>query len=315
VPKIGLVGFGGIGIELAKALVNDPTIHSDIVAFDRKEAIETVPGPIMGAYHEINDAIGILEKRDTLTVTHDIKKLKGCDAIIFTAGLPRTADQSRADLIGVNIPIVGGICDKLKDACPDTFLIMVTNPLDAMVELAFRRLGFPPDRIVGQAGVLDTGRFTIQASLASGVPASQISTLVLGGHGPSMVPVYSQASVAGRPLSDVVASDKIEEITGEVRGRGAFIIRQQGRSAIFSTAVASIRMLKAYLFDTAELMAGCARLQGEYGYSDVFAGVPVEISAKGVRVVEIDLNDEEKAALANSVEKVNEVVAELDQAT
>jgi malate dehydrogenase len=239
----------------------------------------------------------------------------GSDAIIFTAGLPRRADQTRADLIGVNIPIVGGICEKLKDICPDTFVIMVTNPLDAMVELAYRKLGFPPERIVGQAGILDTGRFRIQASMMTNESCSKIQTIVLGGHGPSMVPVFSHAWVGYRPLKEYVGEEKAELITKNVRERGRYIITQKGHSSTFPTALACAKMLKAYLCDTKEIMACCTRLQGEYGYKDIFAGVPTEISAKGVKPVEISLTVEEKAALDASIAKVREIVEELNQLT
>lgn len=313
--KIGLIGFGEVGIETAKALVQDPVMTYDIVAFDRKEAIEKVPGLLKGNYEDILDGIGVLGYGHTLTLTDKLEELAGSDAIIFSAGRPRTADMSRADLIGANIPIVGGICEKLKDICPDTFLIMVANPLDAMVELAYRKLGFPPERIVGQAGVLDTGRFRIQASMKTGEPCTKIDTIVLGGHGPSMVPVYSHALVGYRPLKDCVSAQKVETITQNVRGRGKYIITQKGHSSTFPTGLCAMKMLKAFLCDTKEIMACCTRLQGEYGHRDVFAGVPTEISAKGVRPVEIALTDDEKAALDKSVAAVREIVAELDQLT
>jgi malate dehydrogenase len=314
-PKIGLIGFGEIGIELAKVLIQDPVTTYDIVAFDRKEAIEKVPGMLKGNYEDILDGIGVSGRGHTLSMTHEIGDLAGSDAIIFSAGLPRGADQTRADLIGANIPIVGGICEKLKSVCPDTFLIMVANPLDAMVELAYRKLGASPSRIVGQAGVLDTGRFTIQASLATGQPCSKISTIVLGGHGPSMVPVYSHALVGYKALKDTLPEDKVEAVTKSVRGRGKFIITQKGHSSSFPTALAAVKMLKAYLGDTKEIMACCTRLQGEYGHKDVFAGVPTQISAKGVKPVEIALAADEKTALDASISGVREIVAELDELT
>ena len=312
--KIGLVGFGGIGIEAAKALVQDPNLTCDIVAFDRKEAIEQVPGAQAGAYEELLDAIGILQTADTVRLTADAKDLEGCDAIIFTAGLPRRADQTRADLIGINIPIVGGLTSAVGDACKGAFMIMVTNPLDAMVELAYRNLGYPQSHVVGQAGVLDTGRFTIQAALATESPASQVDTVVLGGHGPTMVPVYSQASVGHKPLGSLLSDNQIEEITASVRSRGRTIIQRQGRSAIFSTALAAVKMAKAYLLDQRIVVPACTRLNGEYGYDGLFAGVLTEIDANGARPVEIPLSESEKAAFDHSVNAVREVVAELNAA-
>jgi malate dehydrogenase len=313
--KIGLVGFGGIGVEAAKALVQDPNLTCDIVAFDRKEAIEQVPGIQAGAYEELLDAIGILQTADTIQLTSDVHDLKGCDAIIFTAGLPRRADQTRADLIGINIPIVGGLTRAVGDACTGAFMIMVTNPLDAMVELGYRNLGYPASHVVGQAGVLDTGRFTIQAALATQRPASQVDTVVMGGHGPTMVPVYSQATVSNKPLGSLLSESQIEEITASVRARGRTIIQRQGRSAIFSTALAAVKMVKAYLLDQRIVVPACTRLSGEYGYDGLFAGVLTEIDAQGARPVEIPLSDSEKAAFDHSVNAVREVVAELDAAS
>jgi malate dehydrogenase len=312
--KIGLVGFGGIGIEAAKALVQDPNLTCDIVAFDRQEAIEQVPGAQVGAYEEMLDAIGILQTADTIQLTHNVNDLAGCDAIIFTAGVPRRADQSRSDLIGINANIVGGLTKAMGEVCQGTFTVMVSNPLDAMVELAYRNLRAPSTHVVGQAGVLDTGRFTIQASLASGRPASQVNTLVMGGHGPTMVPVYSTSQVAHKPLNDVLSGEQIETITASVRARGRTIIQRQGRSAIFSTAIAAAKMVKAYLLDTREIMPACVRLNGEYGYDGVYAGVPAVIGADGVKAVEIPLSADERAAFDASVTAVREVVAELDAA-
>jgi len=313
--KIGLIGFGGIGIEAAKALVQDPTLTCDIVAFDRKEAIEQVPGPQAGAYAEIIDTIGILQTADTIRLTSNMADLAGCDAIIFTAGLPRRGDQTRADLIGINVPIVGGLCKELGKVAQGAFLVMVTNPLDAMVEIAFRYTGFPATHIVGQAGVLDTGRFTAQASLATGKPASQVDTIVMGGHGPTMVPVYSASRVAYKPLQSQLDESKVEEITEEVRKRGKTVILQQGRSAIFSTAVASVKMVKAYLHDTREILPAATRLNGEYGYSDIYGGVPTLFSREGVRAVEIPLTESEKAGFDSSMDAVKAILSELDAAS
>jgi malate dehydrogenase len=310
--RIGLIGFGGIGIEVAKALVQDPFLTCDIVAFDRKEAIEQVPGAQVGAYEEILDAIGILQNADTISITSDLNDLEGCETFIFTAGLPRRADQSRSDLIGVNVAIVGGITEKLGQVAPDALMIMVTNPLDAMVELAYRNLGYADHKIVGQAGVLDTGRFTIAAALASGKPASQVDTIVMGGHGPTMVPVYSAARAAYKPLSECLSDGVIQEITQAVRARGKTIIQRQGRSAVFSTALAAVKMAKAYLLDTKVILPACTRLHGEYGYDGIFAGVPTLFSRNGVQAVEIPLSAQEKGALDESISAVRQVVAELD---
>ena len=311
--RIGLVGFGGIGIELAKILVYDPTITADIVAYDIPQALEQVPGLQRGAFAEIVDAIGILGGGDSIELTSDAKELSGCDVIIFTAGRPRTADMDRIDLVSVNVKIVGPLCETLGQVAPDAFMIMVTNPLDIMVELAYRKLGFADNMIVGQAGVLDTGRLRYQASAHTGVPCSQISALVLGGHGPTMVPCFSQCQVAHKPLTEWVDAGKIKAIHEEVADRGRTVIKQQGRSAIYSTAIAATRMAKAFLLDTKEIMACCTRLNGEYGASGLFAGVPTQISRQGVKPIEVPLAPEDKEKLDFSITKVREEVALLDK--
>jgi malate dehydrogenase len=310
--KIGLVGFGGIGIEAAKALVLDPNLVCDIVAFDRPEAMSQVPGPQVGAYEEILDAIGILKTGHTIRLTSDVKDLAGMDAIIFTAGLPRRADQSRADLIGLNVPIVGALAKQIGEVAQGAFVVMVTNPLDAMVELAFRNLGFPESHVIGQAGVLDTGRFNIQAALATGTPASQVDSVVLGGHGPEMVPIYSAAKVAYKPLADVVSAETMAKITKDVRDRGRTIIQRQGRSATFSTAIAAVRMVKAYLLDTREILPSCTRLNGEFGYNGIYGGVPTVISRSGAKAIEIPLTASEKKAFDESMDATKAIIAELD---
>jgi malate dehydrogenase len=311
--RIGLVGFGGIGVELAKVLVSDPAITADIVAYDIPQAIEQVPGLQRGAYAEIVDAIGILGGGDSIKLTSNAKDLAGSEVIIFTAGRPRTADMDRIDLVGVNVKIVGPLCETIKEVAPNAFMIMVTNPLDIMVELAYRTLGFADNMIVGQAGVLDTGRLRYQASEKTGVPCSQISALVLGGHGPTMVPCFSQCNVAHKPVSTLVDDATLKVMHEEVADRGRTVIKQQGRSAIYSTAVAAAKMAKAYLLDTKEVMACCTRLNGEYGASGLFAGVPTEISANGVKPVEVPLAGEDKAKLDASIEKVKEEVALLEK--
>lgn len=309
--KIALVGFGGIGIEAAKIIVQDPSLTCDIVAYDRQEAIDTVPGPVAGAYEEILDGIGIMQTGHTIKLTSNIDEIEGSDVIIFTAGLPRKAGQSRADLIQANTAIVGPIAEKIKEVAPGAFLIMITNPLDAMVELTFRKTGFSPNMIVGQAGVLDTGRLVIEASLATKIPCSQISGFVMGGHGPQMVPVYSQTIVANKPLSDYVSEADLEGIAERVADRGATIIKRQGRSAVFSTALAIIKMARSYLLDLRLALPAAARLSGQYGVKDLFVGTMAEISAKGVRVLDVPITDKEKGLLDKSIEATRAVVADL----
>jgi malate dehydrogenase len=309
--KIALIGFGGIGMEAAKIIVQDPTLTCDLICYDRREAVEAVPGPIAGLYEELIDAVGILNYGHTVRLTSDIEDVRDADVIIFTAGLPRKQGQSRADLIGVNTQIVGKLAESIGRVAPGAFLIMVTNPLDAMVELAYRKSGLPVNRVVGQAGVLDTGRLVIEAANAAGTTPSQVQAVVLGGHGPQMVPLYSHTQVRGRPLSEFVSEGDIEAISARVADRGATIIKKQGRSATFSTAIAAVKMARSYLLDLRILLPAAARLSGEYGIRDLFVGVMTEISRKGVQVVEIPLTEGERLLFNQSVEETRSIVSEL----
>lgn len=309
--KIGLVGFGGIGMEAAKMIVQDRSLTCDLICYDRKEAIEADPSPIAGLYEELRDAIGILNGGHRVRLTHNIDDLAGADAMIFTAGLPRKQGQSRADLIGANTETVGPIAERIGKIAPNTFLIMVTNPLDAMVELAFRRSGLPQSHVVGQAGVLDTGRLVIEAADAAGAHASEVSAVVLGGHGPQMVPIFSKTRIAEKPLSDFVDGAEISAIAARVADRGATIIKKQGRSATFSTATAAVKMLRAYLLDQRLLLPAAARLNGEYGVENLFVGVMTEISGNGVKVIDIPITAEEMALFEKSVQETRSIVSEL----
>jgi len=309
--KISLVGFGGIGVEAAKIIVQDPTLCCNLVCYDRKEAIEADPSPIAGAYEEMRDAIGILETGHCITMTSNIDDIADSDVIVVTAGLPRKQGQSRADLINDNAATIGPIAEKIGKLAPNTFLIMVTNPLDAMVELAYRRSGLPVHMVVGQAGVLDTGRLTMEAARAAKSYPSQTRSVVLGGHGPQMVPIYSHTAVAGKPLSDYIDQKEMDAISERVADRGATIIKKQGRSATFSTATAAVKMVRSFILDERKALPAAARLNGEYGIKDLFVGVMTEISRKGVKVLEIPLTADEREKFNKSVEETRKIVGEL----
>ncbi|MDH5655912.1 MAG: malate dehydrogenase [Spirochaetia bacterium] len=309
--KISLVGFGGIGIEAAKIIIQDPSLCCNLVCYDRKEAIDADPSPIAGAYEEMRDAIGIQESGHCIHLTSNLDDVADSDVIIVTAGLPRKQGQSRADLINDNAATIGPIAEKIGKIAPNVFLIMVTNPLDAMVELAYRKSGLPVHMVVGQAGVLDTGRLTMEAAHAAKSYASQTQSVVLGGHGPQMVPIYSHTYISGKPISDYVDQKELDAIEARVADRGATIIKKQGRSATFSTAMAAVKMVRSYILDQRKALPAAARLNGEYGVKDLFVGVITEISRKGVKVLEIPLSNEEKNKFNKSVEETRKIVAEL----
>jgi malate dehydrogenase len=249
-----------------------------------------------------------MQSGHTIKMTSNLDEIAGSDVIIFTAGLPRKAGQSRADLIKINTGIVGPIVEKIKNVAPKTFLIMVTNPLDAMVDLAFRKTGFPAEMVVGQAGVLDTGRLVIETSLATKVPACQVNAVVLGGHGPQMVPIFSHTTAANKPLASYISAAEMDAMGQRVADRGATIIQRQGRSAVFSTALAIIKMVKSYLLDLRLALPATARLTGQYGVKDIYVGVMTEISAKGVKVLDLSLTDQEKVLLEKSIEATKAIL-------
>jgi malate dehydrogenase len=243
--------------------------------------------------------------------TNTISDIEGADVCIVTSGIARKPGMSRDDLIKTNAEIVRSVGEGIRKYAPESFVIVVTNPLDAMTWLMQKATGFPASRVVGMAGVLDSARYRAFLAEALGVSVASVSALVLGGHGDDMVPLRAFTSVNGVPISHLLSSDELDAIEKRVRGAGAEVIALlKTGSAFYSPAASAIEMAESYLHDQKKLIAAAAQCNGEFGISGgIYIGVPVILGAKGVeKIVEVELTDAEKKELQASVERVKGLI-------
>ncbi len=304
--KICLIGGGQIGGILA--LLAAQKEMGDVVIVDIPDKESVVQGKAL----DLAESTPVLGCDASLSGTADWSKIKDSDVNIITAGLPRKPGMSREDLLDTNIKIITNVAENVKKYAPNSFNIVVTNPLDAMVYSFYKLTGFPKNRVVGMAGLLDTSRFRSFVAMELGVSVEDIAGTVLGGHGPTMVPLPRLVTVGGIPLTEMMSQDKIDAIVDRTRKAGTEIVGLlKNGSAYFSPAASSIAMAESYLKDKKRIFPCAALCEGEYGIKGYFIGIPVMIGAKGVeKIFEIKLTDEEKAALANSLEAVKKAVAE-----
>jgi malate dehydrogenase len=306
--KIGLVGAGNIGGTLAHLAALKQL--GDVVLFD---VVEGLP---QGKALDISQSLAIEKIDASVKGTNDYKDLDGADVVIVTAGIARKPGMSRDDLVATNTGIISTVAENLKKFCPNAFVIVITNPLDAMVWVMQQKTGFAPNKVVGMAGVLDSARFSYFLAEALGTSQQDISTFVLGGHGDTMVPVVKYSTVGGIPLPDVVkmgkiSQDALDKMVQRTRDGGAEIVGLlKTGSAFYAPAAAAIRMATSYLKDEKQLLPAAAYLNGQYGQKDIYVGVPCVIGAKGVeQIVEIELPEEQKKQFEHSVAAVRELVA------
>ncbi len=301
--KIGLIGAGNIGGELARLCANKEL--GDVVLFDIPAKENFAKGKALDL--EQNGAI--LGYDSSVRGSANWEDLKGADVLIVTAGIPRKPGQSRDDLVAVNLPIIRDVANNAKKYCPDAFVIVISNPLDAMVYEYKRVTGCDKSKIAGMAGVLDSARFQLFLAREAGVSLKDVRAMVLGGHGDDMVPVLSMTTINGVGVSNLIAKDKLAAMVERTRKGGGEIVNLMGTSAYYAPATAAVAMAEAYLLDQKRLLPCAAYLDGEYGYKDLFMGVPVVIGGKGVeKIVQIPLTDEEKGMLAKSAASVQSVV-------
>ncbi len=304
--KIALIGAGNIGGTLAHlALIRG---LGDVVLFD------VVEGMPQGKALDLMEG-GPIEPFDaSVTGTNSYEDIAGADVCIVTAGLARKPGMSRDDLLATNAKIMTQVSEGIRTHAPDSMVIIISNPLDAMVTLAKRVTGFPKNRVVGMAGVLDSARYRSFLALELNVSVESVQAMVLGGHGDDMVPVRSGCTVAGAPITDFIAEPRLAEIEARVRGAGGEVVALlKTGSAYYSPATAAIRMAESYLHDKKEILPAAAYLEGEYGFSGFYLGVPVQIGAGGVeKVIELKLTETESEALQVSASHVQELVEALD---
>src|SRR6185312_1738068 len=301
--KIALIGAGNIGGELASLAARNEL--GDVVLFDIPEK----EGVAKGKALDLEQNGTILGHDATVTGTSNWADCAGADVVIITAGVPRKPGMSRDDLLSVNLKIIRNVAENLKKHCPDAFVIVVSNPLDVMVYELKRVTGFPAKKVVGMAGVLDSARLQLFLAQEVGVSVKDVRALVLGGHGDTMVPILSNTTINGIPVKQLIAADKLNAIIERTRNGGGEIVKLMGTSAFAAPATSAIAMATAYLKDQKRLLACAAYLDGEYGYKDLYMGVPIVIGAGGVeKVVSIELSSEEKAMLEKSAGAVREVL-------
>jgi malate dehydrogenase len=304
--KIALIGAGQIGGTMA--LMCGQRNLGDVVLVDIME------GVAKGKALDLQQTRGILKFDVEIKGggTTDYSIIQGADVCIVTAGVPRKPGMSRDDLLKVNLEAITKVAQGIKQHAPNSFVVVVTNPLDSMVYAMYKVTGFPKNRVIGMAGVLDTARFQYFVGDAAGVAPQDVVGCVLGGHGDDMVPLLRYSSVNGTPLTKVLDKAKLDAIVERTRKGGGEIVALLGTgSAFYAPAASAVAMAESFLRDQKRVFPCSALLEGQYGQKGVFLGVPVVIGAGGVeKVVELDLNDEEKAMLAKSVESVKKSIGE-----
>ena len=304
--KVTVIGAGNVGATVAQRVVE--TGLADVVLLD------IVPGLPQGKALDLAEAAPILGYDVSVTGTNDYADTAGSAVIVVTSGLARQPGMSRDDLLAKNAQIVGGVVEQAAKVSPDAVIVVVTNPLDAMCHVALKASGFPPSRVIGMAGVLDSARFRTFVAMELGVSPANTSAFVLGGHGDTMVPVPSYCTVGGVPITQLLSQEQIERIVQRTRDGGAEIVALlKSGSAYYAPAASVYRMVEAILGDRQEILPCAAYLQGQYGIDGLFVGVPVRLGRRGVeQIMEIELTADERAALEASAAAVRELVQALD---
>ena len=302
--KVTVVGAGNVGATCAQELARRD--HSDLLLVDIKEGLP------QGKALDINQAAAVLGYEPNVTGTNGYGETAGSSVVVITAGLPRQPGMSRDDLVATNEKIVTSVTEQVIAASPDAILIVVSNPLDAMCHVAKNVSGWPKERVFGMAGVLDTARFSAFIAWETGMSIKDVTAMVLGGHGDQMVPVVSATTVGGIPLRKLVAEDRIQAMVARTAKGGGELVNLLGTSAWYAPGAAAAQMVDSIVLDEKRVLPCTAYLEGEYGIDDLYMGVPVKLGKAGIeQIVELDLGDEERAALEASAAAVREVVGVL----
>jgi len=303
---IALIGGGQIGGNLA--LLAAQKELGNIIIFDIPKAEGMVKGKALDLMqlrpHDGYDA--------NITGTSNWKDVKDADVFIITAGIPRKPGMDREDLLEINLGIMKDVAENIKEQAPQSFVIVISNPLDAMVYAFYKISGFPKNQVVGMAGALDSTRLRTFIAMETGYSVQDVTCMVLGGHGDTMVPITRLATIGGVPVSDLVSAERLSEIEERTRFAGGEIVKLFGNgSAFYAPAQSAIEMAESYIKDKKRVIPCTSLCQGEFGVDGYFIGVPTVIGAEGVeRILEFELQDHEKEALHNTLAAVQKIVSE-----
>ena len=314
--KIALIGGGQIGGVLAQLAASRQL--GDVVMFD---IVEDLP---QGKTLDVAEAARVDGFDANVTGTNDYKDINGADLVIITAGLPRKPGMSRDDLLTTNAKIMKSVAENVKQYAPNSIVIIISNPLDAMVTLFKKITGFPANRVLGQAGVLDSSRFSTFIAWELGVSVKDINAMVLGGHGDTMVPIVRYANINGIPVMEQLerkyndkakAKEVMKNLVERTKMAGGEVVKLlKTGSAFYSPASSAIAMAESILFDETRVLPVCAYLNGEFGVKGYYVGVPAVLGSNGVeKIIEFELDSEERALLDNSVSAVKTLVADMER--
>ncbi|HLZ58566.1 MAG TPA: malate dehydrogenase [Ktedonosporobacter sp.] len=300
--KISVIGAGFVGSTLVQRLAERD--YADVVMFD------IVPNMPQGKALDILEAGPVLGHDSQVIGTNDYQDTANSDIVVVTSGFPRKPGMTRDDLVKKNQEIITQVTEQVAKHSPNSIIIMVTNPMDAMAQLSLHVSGFPRERVIGQGGVLDTARFRTFIAQEVGASVRDVQAYVLGGHGDTMVPLSRMCTVAGIPISQLIPADRIEQIVQRTRDGGAEIVKLLGNgSAYFAPSASVLQMVDSIILDKKMVMPCAVYLQGEYGIHNLFVGVPVKLGAKGLeQIVEIELSESERSQLRKSADAVQELV-------
>jgi malate dehydrogenase len=301
---VTVVGAGNVGATCAQELARRD--YCDVALVDIKDGLAA------GKALDINQAGAVLgyEPRVNGSTEYDITA--GSDVVVITAGVPRTGDMSRDDLVSTNEKIAGSVTEQVTSQSPEAVLIVVSNPLDAMCHVAKNVSGWPKERVFGMAGILDTARFSTFIAWATGASVKDVTAMVLGGHGDQMVSVVSATTVGGVPLRKLLSDDRISELVARTAGGGGELVKLLGTSAWYAPGAAAAQIVDSIMLDEKRVLPCTAYLEGEYGIEDLYMGVPVKLGAAGIEeIVELELTEDEQRLLKKSADAVREVVGVL----
>jgi len=304
--RIALIGGGNIGGVLAQEAAFREL--GDVILFD---VVEGLP---QGKALDMAEGAPVLGADAAISGTNDYAEIAGADVVIITAGLARKPGMSRDDLLNTNLSIMKQVAEGVRDNAPDAFVIVISNPLDAMVYTFKEISAFPKERVVGMAGILDSARFRAFVAWELGVSVQDVTALVLGGHGDTMVPLIRYCTVAGIPVQQLISAEKIDAIVDRTKGAGGEVVGLlKTGSAFVSPALSAIEMAEAYLKDKKRVLACACLLEGEYGVDGLYVGVPCVIGGEGLeRVIEVELDANERKAFDESVEHVRSLVGQIE---